>query len=474
MLRKSKPEFIKFSAACNVGLLAAALLLVSAGSAGARVDAAKAFRISTDTLATPGAQHASQVEPDAAASGSTIVSAFQVGRFFDGGAGAIGFATSLNGGRTWRSGLLPALTTSTAPPGTAARATDAAVAFDAVHRRWLVESLTLSQDSTAVVISGSTDGLAWEPPVTAISLARPQRGAEDTNLDKSWITCDNGATSPFVGHCYIAYTDFGQSGIASIGVQSTSDGGLTWSAPSFVRVSVSVPGVQPVVRPDGQLVLVFLDEPNSLFAVRSDDGGVTFSDREQIAAVRAQQRRLRPELLRVFPLPSAGVDGGGSVYVAWSDCRFRSGCTANDIVVSHSTTTGWTTPRRVLVSGLGRTATHILPGLAVDPTTRGTRARLAVTFYTLRSGGCAPANCLLDVRMATSASAGARWSAAPRLNARAMRFAWLPDTGSGHMVGDYFATEFAGSRAVGIFAMALAPRNGRLNQAMHAAVRTFG
>jgi hypothetical protein len=473
VLRKSKSQLIKFSAACNALVLAAALLLASAGSAGARVDAAKAVRISTDGLATAGAQHATEVEPDAAVSGSTIVSTFQVGRFFDGGAAAIGFATSLNAGRTWRSGLLPALTTSTAPAGEAARATDAAVAFDAIHRRWLVESLTLSEGSTAVVVNSSADGLTWDAPVTAVSLARPQRGGEEgTNLDKSWITCDNRATSPFEGRCYIAYTDFAQPGTASIGVQSTSDGGLTWSSPVFVSVSVSVPGVQPVVRANGELVLVFLDQPGSLFAVRSDDGGATFSKRERIATVRANQRRLVPGLLRVFPLPSVGVDAGGSVYVAWSDCRFRLGCTANDIVVSHSTSSGWSAPRRVLVRGLGPTASHILPGLGVDGTTAGSHTRLALTFYTLRAAACAPARCLLDVRIATSGNAGASWSPAPRLNARAMRFSWLADTSSGHMVGDYFATEFAGNRAVGIFALALAPRNGRLNLAIHAGVRT--
>ena len=125
----------------------------------------------------------------------------------------------------------------------------------------------------------------------------------------------------------------------------------------------------------------------------------------------------------------------------------------------------------MVVRGLGPTASHVLPGLGVDPTTRGARTRVALTFYTLRTAGCAPARCLLDVRMATSTNAGLRWSAAPRLNVKGMRYTWLPDTSSGHMVGDYMATEFAGNRAVGIFAMALAPRNGRLNQAIHAAAR---
>jgi hypothetical protein len=49
------------------------------------------------------------VEPDSYSFGSTIVTVFQSGRFLDGGAANIGFATSRNGGRTWRSGVLPGL-----------------------------------------------------------------------------------------------------------------------------------------------------------------------------------------------------------------------------------------------------------------------------------------------------------------------------------------------------------------------------
>src|SRR5205085_483467 len=163
---------------------------------------AQPIRLSTDRLSTVGAQHATQVEPHAAAAGSTAVGLFQVGRFFDGGAAAIGFASSHDGGRTWRSGLLPSLTTSSAPPGTATRATDTAVAYDGLHGRWLAESLTLSDRSTGVVVSASNDGVTWEPPVTVVSHPRPGRGEESTSLDKSWIACDDGAASPFRGRCY--------------------------------------------------------------------------------------------------------------------------------------------------------------------------------------------------------------------------------------------------------------------------------
>ena len=63
-------------------------------------------RLSTDAFTNPGSQHATEVEPGAFAFGSTIVTAFQVGRIFGGGASDIGFATSTNAGKrapgSWR------------------------------------------------------------------------------------------------------------------------------------------------------------------------------------------------------------------------------------------------------------------------------------------------------------------------------------------------------------------------------------
>ena len=69
-------------------------------------------QLSVDTTANPIGQHATEVEPDSYAFGSTIVSVFQVGRVFGGGAVAIGYSTSTNGGTTWKPGLLPGVTAS--------------------------------------------------------------------------------------------------------------------------------------------------------------------------------------------------------------------------------------------------------------------------------------------------------------------------------------------------------------------------
>src|SRR4051794_8225038 len=60
-----------------------------------------ARRVARDTTGIAGAQHATIVEPDAAAFGNTIVAAFQTARVRGGGAGTIGWASSRDAGRTW-------------------------------------------------------------------------------------------------------------------------------------------------------------------------------------------------------------------------------------------------------------------------------------------------------------------------------------------------------------------------------------
>ena len=86
-----------FGRAMAVTTLAAAALLAS-GTA-AQGDPAGLTRIFTDPFTNSTSQHATAVEPDTFAFGSTIVAVTQSGRFFDGGSSDIGFATSSNGGR---------------------------------------------------------------------------------------------------------------------------------------------------------------------------------------------------------------------------------------------------------------------------------------------------------------------------------------------------------------------------------------
>jgi len=100
-------------------------------------------RLSTDTFTNASSQHATEVEPGTFAFGSTIVSAFQVGRIFSGGGADIGFSTSTDGGTTWTSGFLPGITTFQSG-GTSTAASDASVAFDAAHNVWIIASLAFA------------------------------------------------------------------------------------------------------------------------------------------------------------------------------------------------------------------------------------------------------------------------------------------------------------------------------------------
>ena len=404
-------------------------------------------RISRDPFADA-AVHATEVEPDSFSVGSTVVATFQVGRYPDGGASAIGFATSTDAGRTWRSGTLPGLTRAAQPAGPYPRASDPVVAYDAKHGVWLVAALAIAAPDFALAISRSADGIAWQPPV--IVFTAPPTFGDDLGLDKEWIVCDNGTASPFRGRCYVTYTDF-QFGFLS--TRHSDDGGLTWSAPASFKTGFTDAGPQPLVRPNGELVIPFRNL-ESMYVLRSATGGESFGVPEQIApAPVAPTPRLRAP-----SLPSAEIAADGTIYVAWHGCTFRPGCTANDIVVAHSLAAGGWAAARVPIHPVGSAFSEFTPGIAVEG------SRVAVTYYTLRPCG---SDCRVDIGAISSSNGGATWSAPQRLNTLSMPQEWLPFAG-GWFLGDYISTSFAGGRAVGVLALAEPPIGRRLDEAIYA------
>src|SRR5207244_11844948 len=104
------------------------LALVFTLSSGALTFAAGLVQISSDPFTNTTSNHKTEVEPDTFAFGNTIVSAFQQGRFFDGGGSGIGFSTFTDGGAHWVHGSLPSATVNSTPAGPYARASDASVA----------------------------------------------------------------------------------------------------------------------------------------------------------------------------------------------------------------------------------------------------------------------------------------------------------------------------------------------------------
>src|ERR1035438_373916 len=173
-------------------------------------------QVSSDPYTVAPGQHATEVEPHMLANGTTLVAAFQIGRIAPGGATAIGWATSTDGGTTWSHGFLPGLTTGEGS-GPYDAASDPAVAYDAKHGVWMIASLPLSNTSQtpAVVVSRSTDGLSWQSPVSADPTA--------PSSDKNWIVCDSWASSPHYGNCYLEWDDPLNSG--EIVMRTSTDGG---------------------------------------------------------------------------------------------------------------------------------------------------------------------------------------------------------------------------------------------------------
>lgn len=419
-------------------------------------------QISSDPFTNPVSQHATEVEPDTFAFDMTVVAAFQTGRIFNGGSADIGFAVSHNGGHTWPvSGFLPSLTVNASPPGPFARATDPSVAFDAAHRRWLISSLLLDDGPRGVGIAtsaSSDDGEHWSPPVVM--------DAGTGDWDKNWIACDNSTASPFYGHCYTTWDDFGDNNLL---LSATSvDGGKTWSAPAPTADHAIGIGGQPLVQPDGTVVVPVDDAfEATVLAYRSSDGGASWGPTVTVAPI---SQHFEAGGLRSSALPSAELDGTGTVYVVWQDCRFRPGCSANDLVLSRSSDgLNWTPPLRVPIDPVDGTVDHFIPGLGVDPTTAGQGAHLALTYYFYPDAQCVPATCQLDVGFVSSANGGATWSEPSQLNPSAVSLDWLASTNQGRMVGDYISTSFANSKAVAVFALASAP-DAVFHESMHATV----
>jgi hypothetical protein len=406
-------------------------------------------RVSVDPYANGDSQHETAVEPDDVAWGTTVVAVYQLGRRAGGAAANIGAAVSHDLGRTWQRSVLPRLTVNSG--GTEAAASDPTVAFDSVHGVWLVSSLTLHQGGSFVDVSRSTDGVHWSAPVTA---------AEGPILDKEWIACDNGASSPFKGRCYLEYTDDDKNVTVS---QSSDDGGQTWSAP--VQAAGLLVGTQPVVQPNGTLVVVAGDYrgdsglDGAIVAVRSADGGAHW---QRFTIADLQSASNGP--MRALSLPSVDVDSNGTIYAVWHDCRFRPGCTANDLVLSTSADGAtWTAPGRIPVAAPSSTLSAFIPGLGADPARPG---HLALVYAYFHPRSCGRGACTLGVAFTESGDGGKSWTTPQRLDAQPVQMTWLPRAEGGRMVGDYFSTAFAGGRIVPVFALATSPVGGRFREAI--------
>lgn len=426
-----------------VMILAAAITTLAAGSL---------VKLSSDTFTNSASEHKTEVEPDTYAFGSTIVSTFQVARVFGGGSADIGFATSTNGGTTWTHGYLPGLTVNY-KGGTFASASDPSVVYNPKFGNWLILSLPIAINGTVdVAVSSSSDGVTWANPVIV-----DKSGVDD----KSWITCDTTSTSPFYGNCYAEWDQGFSTG--QIEMSTSTDGGKTWGPSLHTADSLTGLGGQPLVQPDGTVVVPIASDAGGIAAFTSTNGGASWNKSVQITPV--QHFHAQAGNLRSPGLPSAAVDGGGTVYVVWPDCRFRLSCSSDDIVMSTSTDgVHWSAVSRIPIDLTTSTVDHFIPGIGADITTSGATAHLVMTYYYYPVSACNNA-CKLEVGFTTSEDGGQTWTAGKQL-AGPITLSWIAPSDLGQMVADYLAVAYSNGNPFGVFATATAPSGSTLNEYM--------
>ena len=458
------------SSALRVALFACAplviALFISCGSSGSKSNSNSGdsggsnnpppgsllVRLSTDSFTNASSQHATEVEPSIGAFGSTLVTVFQMGRFFNGGASDIGFATSSDGGVSWTAGTLSGTTIYAG--GTYAAISDPTVVYDGAHSTWLIASLAVLSNSDAVVVNRSSDGLTWGAPITV---------SNTPDADKNWIACDNNQASPYYGHCYVTWDDPSTKGL--IWMSASNDGGQTWSAAATTADNATGVGGVPVVQPNGTVIVPAADDAGThMIAFTSTNGGVSWNASTVFATISDHTVAGN---LRNDALPMSAVDANGLVYVLWPDCRFRSGCSANDIVMSTSPNgVNWSDVERIPIDPVGSTVDHFLPAITVDPATAGASAHIALVYHDYPNASCSESDCALNVAYVTSQDGGATWST-PTLLAGPMSLDWLANTKIGRMVGDYVGVAYTSGKAYPAIAVARANNGTVFDEAIY-------
>ena len=375
-----------------LGLALALCLLALAGSGGA-VGATKAkpalvrdVKTGSDKLGslTPAVpdpiqdyvQPDTEIEPSIAVNPenpNNVVTVYQEGRIADGGDATNGFATSVDGGRTWTTGELPGLTTYPGQGGQFERASDAVVAFgpnNLVYANSLV--FDFNKDfglRSGIAVNVSKDGgLHWIPPVLL------QDDVLGGLNDKNWIVVDNSdAPGHHKGRVYVVWDRIAP--VLYDYCDHDCDQLSNWlpdfqTIPGLVFPGQGI-GAYPVIMKNGGLGIA-MDGLSGGVPIPSgpDEPDVEPGDEELvfIAApaagstpfpaplaflppvdVASNQSQGQPAQRSCEGLPAAAVDpASGTIYAVWDDGRFRTDGT-NDVVISRSFDDGvtWTAPARV-------------------------------------------------------------------------------------------------------------------------------
>ncbi len=399
-------------------------------------------RVSNDILppdSASGGEPDTQAEPYLAVDPedpNRLLAFYQEDRFPSvGGARALTFALSTDGGRHWHEGLLPNLTT--ASGGTLDRASDPWVAFGsggAVYCSGLAFDDADAQGG--IYVSASRDGgETWDDPVQV------HAQSADAIDDKDAIAVDDNPHSPYFGRVYVGWDISPSSGVAQTLVMAHSaDGGRTFSSPATIFDQQGNIGIIPLVDPEGVVHAIWLHyeggtlQSGTIESSYSTDGGDTWSPPVTVADIS------------LVPVPSSRTGDGrpgaaidpatGNVFVVWQDQRFTPGI--DQVVLSFSADGrgGWSFPRRI--SDGPANAFNFTPAVAVNDL-----GQVAVSYYSMRNDPAGAGN-LVDEYLTVGGPRGRPFSRGRRQSFGSwdLRAAAIAD-------GQFFLGDYQGLAAAG-------------------------
>jgi len=351
-----------------------------------------------------------------------LLAGYQEGRFVDGGARALTWAFSKNGGRTWSEGAVPGLAQFSG--GTFQRASDPWVAYGPGGRAYYASLLfnETSPDNGVYVSTSEDGGRNWGPPVAV------HKGDANNFDDKEAVIVDTYEDSPFYGRVYVAWDTVGQA-IETLRVARSEDGGQSFLPPVSVYATDFNIGVIPLVGPGGVVHLIWLhinlSNRLTILASRSEDGGVTWSP----PALVASMFNTGVNDLRTGELPAAAVDPhSGRLYVVWPDSFFDGGgfIGPDQIALVRSDDGGRTWTARQKISG-DESFSAFTPAVAVDG-----KGRVAVAYYANKSS-----NFFQIDHYTVISGDGETFGAARRTNRPSFDARFAAVTDRGFFLGDY-------------------------------------
>jgi hypothetical protein len=286
----------------------------------------------------------------------------------------------------------------------------------------------------------------------------------DVFNDKNWLGVDTNPSSPYFGRLYLVWSSFTKTASPAV-LRYSDDHGQTWSDLIYASSQdTQSEGLLPLIASNGDVTLVY-DQ-----TVGGQDFEVAQTSTDggvtfgPIVTI-AQSFGAGDPGLRTGGLPAAAIDPTtDEQYVVWQDTRFRSDG-LNDVVISSSTDGGatWTDP--VAVNGPdpeGQELDHFTPEVAAYG------GVVHVTYRTRDFAGKKPSE-FVDERYIVSSDGGASFGGELVLGPPTdLKYAAVA-VGGGKFLGDYMGVVANAEVAHTVWCVARFQKNSRYNQTLWSA-----